>query len=199
MMQQVNLLTADLRPQRERLTLAHLVLLWATFMTLLVLASLLQGLDVWRLAREQTQKQAHWQALVDANEELRSSFEQAPDPVLITEVEALKAEFRSRSRLVEAVKGYQQVSERGFSGYLEDLATRPVDGVALSRIRLEDGGRHIGLSGETEAPVNVPVLLQRLSEGASFRGHRFDAVELEAQASGLLRFDITGPTREPRA
>lgn len=198
MMQQVNLLVNELRPRRETLSLAQLILLWSAFLGLLLVVSLIQGLDVWRLGREQAQKQAHWQALVEANDTLKNSFDLTPDPLLVTEVETLKQEFLTHSRLVEAVKGYQQFSERGFSGFLEDLATQRVDGVALSRIFLENGGSHIGLSGETEAPVNVPLLLKRLSEGSSFQGHRFDSFHVEEQESGLLRFDISGPARESR-
>jgi hypothetical protein len=196
MMQQVNLLVSELRPKREPLTLRQLALAWGGMVTVLLLTSSWEGIGVWQLAGEQADKETRWQELSSSNDTLRSSFTTTPEPQLITEVNALRERFHNQALLVNAVAGYEQSSQSGFSPFLQDLAAQHVDGMALSHIELHDGGSHILLSGETEAPVNVPLFLKRLSEGESFRGHRFDQFRLEAQESGLLRFDITGPERE---
>jgi hypothetical protein len=197
MMQQVNLLVGELGPKREALTLRQLVVVWSGFAGVLLLISAWQGIGVWQLGSEQADKHSQWQALTQSNEMLRASFDTEPGPELVSEVQELRLRFHSQALLVDAVEGYEALSQRGFSRFLSDLAAQHVDGMTLSRIELHDGGRRILLSGETEAPVNVPLFLQRLSEGDSFRGHRFDEFRLEAQESGLLRFDITGPGRAP--
>lgn len=198
MMQQVNLLTDELKPRLEPLTARQLLIGWGVLAGLLLLVSAWQGLGVWQMAGERAERQSYWQTLTAANARLEAQVRTAPEPELVTEVETLRREFRTRSRMVDAVRGYEEVGATGFSGYLADLAAQHVDGLALDRIELSAGGSHILLSGETEAPIHVPRFLRRLSDGGSFRGHRFDKFRLEAQDSGLLRFDIVGPAAEGR-
>lgn len=195
-MQQVNLLVGELKPRREQLGLGQLGAVWGTFAGLLLLASSWQGVGLWRLAAEQAEQQTLWQELTRSNETLRSSFDPAPEPALIADVEELRRRLDDQALLVNAVRRYEATHDGGFAPFLRDLAARHVDGLALSRIELYDGGGHVLLSGETVAPVNVPVFLKGLSEAESFRGHRFDELRLEAQESGLLRFEIVGPARE---
>lgn len=196
MRQQVDLLVDELKPRREHLSLRQLVVVWGAFAGMLLAASSWQGFGLWRLAAEQAEQETRWQELSRGNGTLRASFNPAPEPELIRDVEALRRRLDDQALLVEAVKRYELARDGGFSRYLEDLAARHVDGLALSRIELHDGGSHVLLSGETVAPVNVPLFLRRLSEGDSFRGHRFDELRLEAQETGLLHFEITGPERK---
>jgi len=195
-MQEVDLLVGELRPKHEHLTLGQLAMVWGGFVVVLLLMSSWEGIKAWRLAAERAQMQEQYQALSRSNAALRSSVTTTPEPELITEVDELRERFQNQALLVNAVERYEHASAGGFSRYLHDLAAQHVDGMALLRIELRDGGEHILLSGETEAPVNVPLFLKRLSGGESFRGHRFDEFRLEAQQSGLLRFDITGPEPE---
>lgn len=196
MMQQVNLLADDLKPQRQALSLRQLLVGWCAVVAVLAVVSAWQAVSAWQLAGDRTALQAQWQTLDDSNQKLRASLQQEPQAELVSEVETLRALFSNQVVLVEAVQGYESTSERGFSGYLTELAAQQMDGMALSRIELRDGGAYIALSGETERPVNVPKFLKRLSAGERFRGHSFDEFRLQAQDSGLLRFDIVGPARE---
>lgn len=196
MMQQVNLLVPELQPHREHLTLVQLAGLWGGLVVLLLAVSSWEAIVAWHLANQKAEKEEQLAQLSRTNEQLRSSFTTTPEPDLITEVEELRERFENQSMLVNAVEVYEQASAEGFSRYLEDLAAGRVEGMALSHIEFRDGGNHIVLSGETLAPVNVPLFLKRLSERDSFDGHRFDEFRLEAQDSGLLRFDIVGPARE---
>lgn len=193
MRQQVNLLTEEHRPRRELLAPRQVLLAWAGLLAVLLAISGWQQVAAWRLAGASERIESEWRALVARSDALRDVLEIDPEPELIEEVETLRSLFNSQSLMVEAVRDYEQSSEGGFSGYFRDLADGRVPGLALSRIELRDGGSHILLSGETEAPVNVPRFLKRLSGGPSFRGHRFDEFRVEAQSSGLLRFDIVGP------
>lgn len=196
MMQQVNLLDDDLKPPREVLSLGHVVLGWSALLGVLLLFSAWQVFDTWRLGSNQVEAQTRWQALQDDNAALRADIEREPEIELVAEVERLRGLMREQARMVNAVQGYERAGDQGFSSYLTELAAQHVEGLALSRIELRDGGAYILLSGETRQPVNVPLLLKRLSTGERFRGHRFHEFRLEAQESGLLRFDIIGPARE---
>jgi len=196
MIQNVDLLSGELRPRPEHLTLRQLVTIWMAFAGLLVSVSFWHGISTWRLAAEQADKQALWQALEQTNASLRATLNERASVDLVTEVETLRQRLENRALLMNVVERYEQTSERGFSPYLEDLASRRVEGLALTRITFSDGGSHILLAGETAAAINVPRLLKRLAESGSFRGHRFDDLELQALETGLLEFAITGPKPE---
>lgn len=192
-MQQVNLLADDLRPRNEQLAPRQVLLAWGALVAILLGISGWQAVSAWRLADAHDAVEAQWRELAAGNATLRAAVEAVPEPELIDQVETLRALFNSQSLMVEAVRDYERGSEGGFSGYLSDLAAQHVPGLALSRIELHDGGNRIRLSGQTEVAVTVPRFLQRLSGGASFRGHRFDEFRIEALDSGLLQFDIVGP------
>lgn len=194
MRQQVNLLVEELRPRREYLAPSQVLTAWALLLALLLSVSAWQQVSAWRLADASTRIESEWRALVASADALRDALDTEPAPELISEVETLRGLFNSQSLMVEAVRDYEQSSQGGFSGYLSDLAQGRVSGLALQRIELRDGGNRIRLSGETAAPVHVPQFLKRLSGAASFKGHRFDQFKVEAQDSGLLSFDIVGPT-----
>ncbi|MEZ5561273.1 MAG: hypothetical protein R3E86_22375 [Pseudomonadales bacterium] len=196
MMQQVNLLVAELKPRKEALTMRQLLALWAAFGGVLVLLSSWQGVDLWQQSAEHQEKRAQWQMINSANEQLKSSITTEPDPALLGEVESLRQIQANQVQLVAVVSGYEAQTRSGFSSYLTDLARYHVRGTRLNAIELLQGGLHIHLAGETLEPGNVPALLSKLSQGPSFKGHRFDAITLEEQEPGLLRFEIVGPDAE---
>lgn len=198
MRQQVNLLSEELKPRRELLSLTHLLGLWASVVVVLVLVSSWQGFSAWRLSAQRQAQETVYQRLVESNQALKQRANRPGDPELVTELESLREQLTLHTLLVDAVAGYEQSSREGFSGYLADLARQHVEGLSLSRIEFRHGGSTILLSGETLTPVNVPLFLKQLSRGERFRGHRFDALELEAQDNGLLRFDIRGPVKEDK-
>jgi hypothetical protein len=174
---------------------AHLLLAWGGLVGVLMLASIWQGVGLWQLADGRADREAHLRTVTATNAGLAAEVRSEPAPELVSEVDALRDEFRLQSRLMDVVSRYHETDQTGFSGYLSDLAAQHVDGVALDRIELAGGGQVL-LSGEAEAAVHVPRLLKRLADGRRFRGHRFDEFRLEAQPSGLLRFDIVGPAEE---
>jgi Tfp pilus assembly protein PilN len=193
MRQQVNLLSDDLRPRREPLTLGQLLAAWALFAGALALLGSVNGFDIWQLSSQRAETVEQWELLKATNARLKASFSTAPDEALEAEVARLRQAQLERERLMALLDEYQLEQVEGFSGYLEDLAAHGVDGMWLSAIALETGGRWIQLKGLTTDPARVPEFLRQLSEGSSFDGHRFDAFELKETESGLLEFNIVGP------
>ncbi len=196
MRQQVNLFTPELRPRREPLTLGQLLMGWGVFAGVLVLLGSVSGFDVWQLSSQRAETVEQWELLKATNQRLKASFSTAPDATLEAEVARLRRAQLERERLMALLEEYQVEQAQGFSGYLDDLATHRVEGMWLSAIALETGGRWIQLKGLTTDPAQVPEFLRQLSEGSSFDGHRFDAFELKETESGLLEFDIVGPEED---
>jgi len=193
MIQQINLLTDDLRRKREPLTFTQLMMIWGVFGGFLVLFSGWDGVGLWQLTSEHERTEEQRRMLSEANDALKSEFGGATYESLKEEVEALRARQAEQQQLMSLLLGYQSEQDDGFSFYLGDLAEQAVDGMWLSQISLLEGGSRIQLKGVTTNPVNLPVFLKRLSQGQSFKGHRFDEFEIKEADDGLLEFDITGP------
>jgi len=193
MMQQVNLLSGELMPRRDPLTLNQLLLLWGVFAALLLAATAWSGFDTWRLSATQSATKEQWRLLRSTNEQLRASFSSTPDPALEAKVTELRIEQVERAALMSMLADYHNRQALGFSGYLADLSAHSVEGMWLSEISLHAGGQWIALKGLTTDPARVPEFLRRLSDGASFDGHLFDGFELKQTESGLLEFAIEGP------
>ena len=199
MKQQVNLLTDDLKPKRDPLSLGQLLSLWGAFAAVLVVFSGWGGASLWQLADEEAEKREQWRLLQKTNEQLKSSTSETADPTLEAEVTALKSNRADQERLMAALMHYHTDQAHGFSHYLNDLAEHQVDGMWLSRITLSDGGGRIQLQGVTLDPQHLPLFLRELSKGEAFNGHRFDELTLEETDDGLLEFDLVGPDLEEDA
>ena len=193
MMQQVNLLTDELRPRREPLTLNQLFMLWVGFAVILLLVSSWSGVDTWQLATKEDETREQWRLLKETNDRLRASYSATADPALEARVAALRLEQEEREQLVTMLADYHNQQALGFSGYLSDLSSHGVSDMWLSEIAFETGGQWIRLKGMTTDPARVPEFLHQLSEDSSFDGHLFDAFELKEAESGLIEFAIDGP------
>ena len=193
MLQQINLLSDDLRRRQEPLTFRHLLVLWGVFGFGLALHSGWDGVSLWQLSSQHELNEEQAAMLARANDTLRADFDGQLDPQLQAEVDELRARQTEQQQLMNLLLGYQSDREEGFSVYLDDLADHTVDGMWLSQIMFEEGGARIHLKGMTTDAIHLPKFLQRLSEGSSFRGHLFDDFEIRQNESGVLEFDITGP------
>ena len=196
MRQQVNLLSDELKPRSDPLQFKQLLLAWAGFSFLLILMTGWDGAGLWMLNAEQEQASERLGQLRRVNADLQATTRTTPDAGLQEEVDELRARQAEQIQLLALLAGYGTGETTGFSSYLNDLADHRVNGLWLSRIVLEESGRRIRLKGLTTDPVNLPVFLQGLSAGESFRGHQFDDFGLQEVESGLLEFDIAGPEED---
>jgi MSHA biogenesis protein MshI len=193
MKQQVNLLTDELKPRRDPFTINQLLAAWGVFALVLLGVSVWSGADYWQLAQQQAQTQEQWQLLKETNERLRASYSAQPDPQLEARVAELRLEQFERRQLMALLADYHDRQLTGFSAYLDDLARHGVDGMWLSEISLQTGGRWIQLKGLAIDPAQVPEFLRELSESDSFDGHQFNGFELKEAEGGLIEFEIAGP------
>jgi hypothetical protein len=192
-LQQINLLSDELRRRKEPLTFTHLLVLWAAFGVALALFTGWDGLSLWQLNAKHELNEEQSAMLARANEALKAAFDSKLDPKLKQQVDELRAEQLEQQQLMNLLVGYKSDHEGGFSAYLGDLSDYAVDGMWLNEIVFEEGGTRIHLKGMTTEAVHLPEFLQSLSEGASFSGHQFDDFEIRESASGVLEFDIRGP------
>ncbi len=188
-MQQVNLLTEDLRPRLEPLAASQFLLVWAGFAVVLALTSVWQGVSLWSLHGEKATTAEALQQIRSQNDVQRQA---SADPVdLKTRVAELAAEQRQQQRLLALLRDEQETL--GFAAYMKSLATARVEGLWLDTIQISHGARrHVRLSGITRDALHVPELLHNLADEAPFAGQRFESLELEADGD-LIEFAIIDP------
>lgn len=199
MKQSVNLYTEAFRPSREWLTLGRALSLVAA--VLLVVGGI-GGVLRYQLAdaqarlsdleRRETQKQ-------QAMETLQGRVEaRQKDSALEQQIARLEQRVQDRRRLVERADSVAQANSEGFSPYLEGLARQTLEGLWLTRIRVDLMHDRLGLTGRTRNGQKVPQYLQRLQEEAVFAGRRFARFDIERPEGGKpLRFEVAS-TRNPQ-
>ena len=177
---------ADGRPPRAALPLAVLLLL---------LAILVDGAwQLWRLQRLEAATSVAEQTAAQAEADLataRQSF-RAPvaDPRLPQQLADLERDNRELLRVADYLRLLQAERSGGFSGALDALAERHLDGVWLSVIRLEQGGRDLLLEGASQQPALLPEYLNSLGQSQAFAGRQFARFDIDRDDGGVLRFRL---------
>lgn len=190
-MQHVNLLTPDLRPQREHFTFRKLMLCWAGFSALLLMWSGWNGWNWFELDRNRAALASDVAQLQSANAELAAQAARAPEPELASSVAELRA-ARVEQELLKELLAKVATSD-GFSERLRDLAAFKQQGLWLDSFTFAEGGRQVRLAGYSESADRVPAFLAALSAGKGFNGYNFDGFELRDADNDLLQFEVSGP------
>lgn len=192
MKQSVNLYKEAFRPSREWLTLGRAM---AVVILVLITVAVIGGVAQYRLAgaeatladieHRQTRKQ-------QAVESLQTQLEaRQKDPALEQQVTRLEQRVRDRRRLVQRADSVARASSEGFSPYLEGLARQSLDGLWLTRIRIDLMRDRLGLFGRITDGQKVPEYLQRLREEPVFEGRRFARFSIERTEAGApLNFQV---------
>jgi hypothetical protein len=192
MMQQVNLFHPAFR--RERKVFTAIAILQAYGLVVLGLG-LIWGYSAWRTAniaavnaQLQNQRQVAIQQLADMQKQYPVKQK---SELLVRDLEQAKAELAARQVLTTALKQGVFGNTKGFSGYFEALAREHVEGLWLSKIDIEEGGRAMALAGGASLPELVPAYLARLGKEESFKGVTFSRFELQRSADAPLHVDFS--------
>ncbi len=119
------------------------------------------------------------------------------DAALEQEVVRLGAERDAKQQALNNITGGGLGNTQGFSGQIEGLARRRVEGVWFTNINISQSGASFTLNGGTLAPELVPVLLQALGKEPVFKGIEFKTLLMERseQQPGRVNFTLrTGDT-----
>jgi Tfp pilus assembly protein PilN len=202
MMQQINLYQPILRKQKKVFAASTLLL-----GNLLILGGLLLLFGYTQLQTQTLQGQ-YDQAVAQRNERqvrLQQMRQQFPprqaDASLPTRLEQARLKLRQQQAMHQAVQGYDDEPQRRFSSQLRGLAQQVKGGIWLTEIRLQNG--QMRLRGETGEAQQVPLLVQALSQEASFAGMTFDELLIARDdSSGRIVFTLDSQrestTSDPR-
>jgi len=119
--------------------------------------------------------------------------EKTKSKLIESEIARLRSELASRRQIEAMLAGDTLGNTHGFSGYLEVLARRHVQGMWLTRVAITRGGNSLGLEGRTLASDLVPLYIQQLSEEEALRGKSFNVMTLQRneQSPSQLSFNIS--------
>ena len=146
------------------------------------------------LQQQLIQAQTRYDANQQRVEQLKAQLDvRDVDPALLAEVQRLEEQVKARQDLLEALDVQRIGNVEGFSHYLTGLARRHIDGLWLTQINFSDGGKRIGLQGQTGQPGAVPSYIKALGEEAVFAGVEFNLFDMESdgQRAGILNFNVT--------
>lgn len=200
MKQSVNLYLAEFRRKPDWLDATRMLRATGVVLLLLVLDAGWEGWQLFRLEREWEAAEARREAAIAATAQLRSSFgTQAPDQSVVEQNNRLEAALKEKNAILGFMGGNDLGNTSGFSPYLADLARYHVQGLSLESINLSQNGQNVALTGVVESADLVPLYLQNLSQGASFRGLSFHALQIaelepaegQEAAVPLFRFTVS--------
>ena len=178
MSQQINLLTANLRPRRD-LVRGDKVLAVAALALLLVAAATMwaskEAGDSERVAAQRTAQ------LKQAREKLAALAKdlsgRKPDSKLAAELFKAKAELKGREEVMSYLQG-GALSSQGFAPYLRSLARQASNGLWLTGFAVADGGHDMEIRGRMLQASALPDYIHRLNAEAAFQGRSFAALDI---------------------
>lgn len=190
-MQQVNLYSAEFRPEQISLPYKHIVVGMVGLIIVLVVVSIY--LNISQSNRSKALKTLQANAIVMQEEVASQKSYLAtlkPDAALVGENKNLHDRIEQGRRLVSEFERLSLIELRNFSPYLIGLARHTRPELWLSNITIEGAGHYVRLQGTALEPDAVPRYLQRLSSEAAFEGSRFSifSVKADEQKNKLFEF-----------
>ncbi len=111
--------------------------------------------------------------------------------VLVAEAARLERELDDKRRVADALASGRLGGHEGFSGHLEGLAQRHVEGTWVTGLDITGGGNDLELRGAALSPEQVPVLVGSLAKARAFKGMRFQVLRVRREESDEDRVDFT--------
>jgi len=197
MIQQVDLLGAELAPSFEPMAGGHLVASWGGFVLVLAVITVWQAITVQSLRVDA----AETQRAVGEIRAMNDAVEVMGTEQLEVGVVRLMALHEEQLELVSLLQGHEP--RAGFASYFRDLAAVEIPGLWLKSITVRQAAmRAVELRGGARQAELVPEFLKRLGDAESFDGQRFGRIEITETADddapeGVVDFAVLAPVRDP--
>ena len=191
----VNLYTADLLPQKQRLTFSRMMI---TVAVLVCCSLLVYVIGVWHeieLQAEKRQATAKQNQLVTQKTQLEQQLaKRKPDADLIAKVELEQQRLSLKQLLKDELSQRKALISQGYSPILTDLAKVADASVWLSRISIEQqlaDPQRIEFEGYGRYPQSIPLWIDRLKMTSTLKGYAFSAMTMNRGEDKPLAFKLT--------
>ena len=188
--QQVNLLQAGFRREKQLFSIASLLAILGVFVVSL---AAIYSWGYWQVAGLEGEV-----VLLEGRERAQAAQLASLDPSSGTrrraEIEAelarLSDKLAEQQRLIEVLEDRPLGAVSGFGDFLAALGRSRTDGLWLTRIEIDGAARGIALSGRSIAPELVPAFLLGLGEEEALAGLRFDRFRIERDDDESVTFGV---------
>lgn len=196
-MQRINLYQDDLKRRRDAFDARRLALGSVLLAVALAATSGFQG---WKARTAEAQVAALAAEREAANARIGALQAQVrAEPGGAERQRRLREELAAKRGLLRYLDEGPFAERAGFSGYLDGLADRVIEGVWLSRIDLAAGGARLQLDGHAVEARHVPELMASLGEAPAYRGRSFRRLAIDRPAEAEWRIDFvlaSGPAED---
>lgn len=181
MRQEVNLLSAELQPPKQWLSLGELLCVIGAVAVVLAVTSGVQSVRAHAAVAALAQLQHDIAQTSARNEAARAARDNDPaTAALKSDIAALAAEQRNNAQLLATVTGRNLTNATGFAPYLEALARNHRDGLWLNKVAIDADTGSIDLAGRALEADLVPEWLQQLHDRSVFAKSVFSGLTLAA-------------------
>lgn len=179
MSQQINLVNASLRKQKDILSSASMVRAVGGFLLLLCLIS---GY-LFQLTHKLEAERADWaKRAEDAKTSMTQVSQQfpprQPSTMLQAEIKNVEEKIQSRDRVFDVLKSGAVGKSQGLSGLLQAFARQSVNGLWLTGITVNGAGDQMRIAGNALSADLIPQYITRLSAEQALRGRNFTAFQV---------------------
>jgi len=179
MRQQVNLFQDVLRPVKVMWSAKQLVLIVSLFALMMMGLEAFGMFQIWNIKQDIVNSE---QVLINKQQEIKFVEAKHPGPQedkrLVLRVSQLDKEVRQKQQILGILSEGEYGNTHGFADHLQGLSKQHIDGIWLTRFTIDQGGKHLSLSGGSLEPELVPKFLQKLGSEASFSGKEFKSFVL---------------------
>ena len=197
MRQQVNLFQDALRPQQVRWSAKQFSRAAIITFAGMFLFEGFGFFQTWMIKNDLAEAEA---SLKRKTEELKTAEVQYPRPKederLVSRVKQLDEELRQKQQILGLLSDDQYGNAHGFAEHLAGLSNQHVEGIWLTKLFIQQGGKQLGLSGGSTKPELVPQFIQRLGGEPSFAGKEFKTFTISRadKPSTWVNFDLSTET-----
>ena len=197
-MQQINLYLDEFKKPKELVTPGLMAQVMAATLALCVVVSCAFLVREWFAVRESVNAQTEVERFTEESRILSGQLAERDQRAQFRLSIAQAEEQLSSSETVRAFLAQLQVDNfEGFSVFMKDLARARQQGLRLTQIEINGGGKELSLRGEASASDLVPKFVKRLAQSESVLSkEQFDS---EISKNDLDTFDFTLRSSERRA
>lgn len=182
-LQHLNLFDPALKPKREWLSLANVVLATVFVLMLLVVVGAWgkhkEDLELTRLKSQESQLKATQAQLVEL---ATMQANRRTDPALEKEIVDKRLLLAQKQQILELLNGGELGQPEGFAAMMEALARQVPEGLWLQGFDLQAGGRTLVLRGALVSEPLLPRFVQALNQEPLFKGRHFSALQVSPVA-----------------
>ncbi len=194
MSQQINLFDASLRPRRDSLNAATMVISFVVVLCALLAYDQYARRQLVRLELQLAASDSQAKDLQSRVAQLGGA--RAPDKALAEEVSRTEAQLRKWQELLDRLSGIGIGNTQGHARFLEALARQHAEGVWLTQITVGDSGDDFALKGRMLSSDLLGRYIEALNRDETLRGRAIGQIDISRAAPRGKGADSTAQVKQ---